>query len=203
MLHGSESKLQLKQSLVDWTGPTNLSLWIYHGHANMRSAVLPYLLSLLLLVPSLIKALVSPGKVVNTISERHVQERPLQRRAFFTATGAALAWATSSATAAPTKDISNLDFSGQDLSNKDFSKMIARKTKFQNSNLKGSIFDNADLTGADFSGANVQEASFIDATLDGSKFTNAQAQKSKFNKTILDVGDFENVDLTDSMWPSR
>jgi Pentapeptide repeats (9 copies) len=106
------------------------------------------------------------------------------------------------ATVSKNNDVSGLDFSGQDLSNKDFSKMIARNTKFQNCNLQGSSFIKADLTGADFSGSNLQGASFVDATLDGATFANAQAQRAWFSKTILDIADSENVDLTDSMWPS-
>ena len=104
---------------------------------------------------------------------------------------------------AATKDISGQDLSGQDYSNRDFSGMIAKKTNFRNCNLQGSVFKNADLVGADFSGADVRGASFVDAVLDGTTFANAQAQKAVFSKTILDIANFENVDLTDSLWPSK
>jgi hypothetical protein len=110
--------------------------------------------------------------------------------------------ARAAAAAAIPKDISGQDFSEQDLSGRDFTKIIARRTNFANCNLSGSVFVQADLTGAYFEGANVSNASFVDAILDGAVFRNAIAQKTWFSKSILDIGDAENVDLTDSMWPS-
>ena len=101
------------------------------------------------------------------------------------------------------KDISGMDFSGQDLSNKDFTSSIAKNTNFHNANLQGAIFAKANLEKADFSGANVKAATFADATLDGATFKNAVAERATFSASILDVVDLENVDLTDSMWPSK
>eukprot|EP00977_Amphora_coffeiformis_P017500 scaffold5771_cov171-Amphora_coffeaeformis.AAC.17 len=101
------------------------------------------------------------------------------------------------------KDISGMDFSGQDLSNKDFTSTIAKNTNFHNANLQGAIFTKANLEKADLSGANVKAANFVDATLDGASFKDAVAERATFSASILDVADLENVDLTDSMWPSK
>lgn len=101
------------------------------------------------------------------------------------------------------KDISGMDFSGQDLSNKDFTSAVARNTNFHNANLQGAKFTKADLEKADFSGASLQSADFADAALDGATFKDAVAERAKFSASILDVGDLENVDLTDSLWPSK
>ena len=101
------------------------------------------------------------------------------------------------------QDISGQDFSGQDLSGKDFSGVIAKSTNFHNSNLQGSKFAKAVLVKADFSGANLKGASFVDSTLDGASFKDAVAQGAIFSPSILDIGDLENVDLTDSLWPSK
>ena len=101
------------------------------------------------------------------------------------------------------KDISGMDFSGQDLSNKDFTSTVAKNTNFHNANLQGAIFKKADLSKADFSGANVKLANFVDAALDGANFKNAVAERATFSASILDIGYLENVDLTDSMWPSK
>jgi branched-subunit amino acid transport protein len=100
-------------------------------------------------------------------------------------------------------NISGMDFSGQDLSGKDFTGVVARKTNFHNCNLQGSTFNKAVLENTDFSGANVRQATFVDATLDGASFKDAVAEKATFSASILDIGDLENVDLTDSLWPSK
>ena len=101
------------------------------------------------------------------------------------------------------RDISGMDFSGQDLRQKDFTGVIARKTNFHNANLEGTKFQKAVLEQADFSGSNVRAANFLDATLDGASFKDALAERAVFSATILDIGDLENIDLTDSMWPSE
>ncbi len=100
-------------------------------------------------------------------------------------------------------DFSNQDLSGRDLSGKDFTGVIAKNTNFQKCNLENSQFVRANLVNADFSGANVQKASFEGSLLDGASFKDAKAQKAVFSETILDVGNFENVDLSDSLWPSK
>lgn len=100
------------------------------------------------------------------------------------------------------QDISGQDFSGKDLAGKDFTGVIAKNANFHNSNLAGCKFSKANLVRADFSGANVQGATFEDAVLDGSSFKDALAQKAIFSPSILDIGNLENVDLTDSIWPS-
>lgn len=101
------------------------------------------------------------------------------------------------------KDISGMDFSGKDLAGQDFTGVVARKTNFHNSNLRGSTFNKAILENTDFSGANVRTANFLDATLDGASFKDALAERAVFSATILDIGDLEGVDLTDSLWPSK
>jgi uncharacterized protein YjbI with pentapeptide repeats len=106
------------------------------------------------------------------------------------------------ALAAKAKDISGQDFSGQDLGGKDFTGVIAKGTNFHNANLQGSVFSSASLEKADFSGADLRGATFVDAALDGASFKNAQAQKAIFSRSILDAGDLENIDLTQSLWPS-
>jgi uncharacterized protein YjbI with pentapeptide repeats len=100
-------------------------------------------------------------------------------------------------------DISGQDFSNQDLHNQDFTGVVAKGTVFRGSNLQGAMFAKANLQQADFGGANLQSANFVDALLDGSVFKDVLAQRAKFSSSILDVADFENVDLTDSMWPSN
>ena len=115
-----------------------------------------------------------------------------------------VAWAADGSSSSFAKqDISGMDFSGQDLSGRDFTGVIARKTNFHNCNLQGSTFYKAILENTDFSGANVRQATFVDATMDGASFKNALAEKAIFSASILDVGDLENVDLTDSLWPSK
>mmetsp|Transcript_107814 Transcript_107814/g.301901 ORF Transcript_107814/g.301901 Transcript_107814/m.301901 type:complete len:243 (-) Transcript_107814:22-750(-) len=101
------------------------------------------------------------------------------------------------------KTISGQDFSGQDLSGRDFNKVIAQGTNFRNANLQGANFQSASLEKADFSGANLQNAKFEDAALDGTIMKDVVAQRASFSKTILDIGDLENADLTQSLWPSQ
>lgn len=101
------------------------------------------------------------------------------------------------------KDISGGDFSGQDLAGKDFSLVNAKKTNFAGANLQGANFAGANLVKADFSGAQLRKANFDDAILDGTIMKDVTAQYSLFSASILDVGDFENADLTDSIWPSK
>lgn len=112
------------------------------------------------------------------------------------------AWAADSSSFV-NKDISGMDFSGKDLAGQDFTGVVARKTNFHNSNLQGSTFNKAILENTDFSGANVRKANFLDATLDGASFKDAVAERAIFSATILDIGDLEGVDLTDSLWPSK
>lgn len=100
------------------------------------------------------------------------------------------------------KTISGQDFSGQDLSGQNFNKAIAQGTNFRNANLQGANFQFAKLEKADFSGANLQNAKFEDAALDGTIMKDVVAQRASFSKTILDIGDLENADLTQSLWPS-
>ena len=101
------------------------------------------------------------------------------------------------------KDLSGRDFSGADLAGKDFTAVVAKGTKFHNSNLQGCTFTKSDLRNADFSGADLRGAHFEGTTLDGSSFKDANAQRAVFSPTILDIADLENVDLTDSIWPSK
>ena len=100
-------------------------------------------------------------------------------------------------------DVSGQDFSGKSLALKDFSGVIAKHTNFHSSDLQGCNFSNANLVGADFSGTDIRGASFQDSVLDGTTFKNANARKAMFSATILDIRDLENIDLTDSMWPSK
>lgn len=123
-------------------------------------------------------------------------------------TGAAMALITvllapTPAFAAKVLDISGQDFSGQDLSKRDFTAAIAKGTDFHNCNLQGSVFSKANLVNADFSGADLRGVSFADAILDGAIMKNAQAQEATFTSSILDIGDMENIDLTNSLWPSK
>ena len=114
-----------------------------------------------------------------------------------------------SSIAANAADYSGKDISGQDFSNqqetlvgKDFSKVMASKANFRNANLQGANFQNANLVKADFTGANLQQVNFQDAVLDGAVMKDVIASKTVWGPTILDVADFENADLTDSLWPS-
>ena len=100
------------------------------------------------------------------------------------------------------KDISARDFSNVDLTNADFTSAIAKGTSFKGANLAGANFQKANLEKADFTGANLQGAHFENAVLDLSIFKGVTAQKATFSPSILDVADFENADLTDTMWPS-
>jgi uncharacterized protein YjbI with pentapeptide repeats len=105
-------------------------------------------------------------------------------------------------------DYANLDIAGQDFSNgnyqgKDFTQVIAKGTNFQKSNLQGCHFSKANLINADFSGADLTGASFEDAVLDGVSLKDAIAVRADFTASILDVENFENVDLTSSLWPSK
>ena len=99
--------------------------------------------------------------------------------------------------------LSGQDFSGQDLSGKDFSTVIAQGTNFRKANLQGANFQAAKLERADFSGANLQDAKFEDAALHGTIMKDVLAQRASFSKTILDIGDLENADLSQSLWPSK
>ena len=101
------------------------------------------------------------------------------------------------------KDISGKDFSGQELVGKDFSKANAQTTNFSGANLQGANFAKANLVKADFTGAQLQKANFDDAILDGTILKDVLAQESSFSKTILDIGDLENADMTDALWPSK
>mmetsp|Transcript_8437 Transcript_8437/g.12225 ORF Transcript_8437/g.12225 Transcript_8437/m.12225 type:complete len:212 (+) Transcript_8437:31-666(+) len=123
-------------------------------------------------------------------------------------TGAAMALMTvllapTPAFAAKVLDISGQDLSGQELSKRDFTGANAKGADFHNSNLQGSVFSKANLVNADFSGADLRGANFADAELDGAILKNTQAQDAIFSNSILDVGDMENIDLTNSFWPSK
>jgi uncharacterized protein YjbI with pentapeptide repeats len=114
---------------------------------------------------------------------------------------------TASSPAAFAADYANMDISGKDFSdgnyaNQDFTQVIAKGTNFHNSNLQGSLFSKANLVNADFSGADLRGASLEETILDGVLLKNANAQGARFSASILDVDSFENVDLTDSNWPS-
>lgn len=187
---------------------------------NMKAVVLSFTLGFTALTSSLVDAFVTPTggrpstKALAVSREAHridnVKAPNLIERTCQSTQAVAtslllgtLLFGALPAIAAP-KDISGMDFSGQDLTQqRDFSSVVARKTNFRNANLEGVSFDKAILTDADFTGANVRSASFVDATLDGASFKDALAEKATFSATILDVGNFENVDLTDSMWPSK
>jgi len=100
-------------------------------------------------------------------------------------------------------NVSNQDLSGQDLSKKDFRSAIAQGTNFTDANLQGAQFQGADLVGATFVGADIRGANFDKAVLDKTIFRDANAAGSTFGPTLLDAGDLENVDLTNSVWPSK
>ena len=100
-------------------------------------------------------------------------------------------------------DVSNQDLSGQDLTNKDFRSAIAKATNFNNATLQGAQFQGADLVGASFVGADIRGANFDQAILDKTSFKDANAAGATFGPTLLDAGDLENIDLTNSIWPSK
>ena len=101
------------------------------------------------------------------------------------------------------QDISGQDFSGQDLSHQDFTGVVAQQTNFRKANLEGAVFRKANLVRADFTGANLRGANLVDAVLDGTDWRDVTAERAVFSATILDIGNLENADLTDSLWPSK
>jgi uncharacterized protein YjbI with pentapeptide repeats len=105
-------------------------------------------------------------------------------------------------------DYAKVDITGQDFSNGnyegiDFTGAIAKGTNFQKSNLQKCRFSKANLDNADFTGADVRGVSFEDSSMDGTSLKNANAQGAYFSPSILDAGDLENVDMTNSVWPSK
>lgn len=144
----------------------------------------------------------SPSSSVGASFPEYESAVDMGKRNLLALVASSVILATSSPAVA-VSDISGQDLSGQDYSNRDFSGVVAKKTNFRNCNLKGSVFKNANLVGADFSGADVRGATFSDAVLDGTSFANVQGQQAVFSKTILDIANFENADLTGSLWPSK
>ena len=140
-------------------------------------------------------------------SPGHINRDSVARNALASCTFALLMFGISVSSAFATdfakKDISGQDLSGQDLSNKDFTSVIAKSTNFAGANLEGSNFEKANLEKANFSGSNLIKVNFVDAKLDNTIFKNAKAQDSRWGVEILDVGDFEGADLTNSIWPSK
>lgn len=100
-------------------------------------------------------------------------------------------------------DLSGQDLSGSNYAGKDFTSVNGKGTNFHNANLQGCIFSKSNLRNADFSGADIRGAHFEDAVLDGVSFKDANAERAFFSATILDVADMENIDLSESIWPSK
>jgi uncharacterized protein YjbI with pentapeptide repeats len=100
-------------------------------------------------------------------------------------------------------DISQQNLSNGNYEHRDFSGITAIGTDFQKSNLQGCNFNKANLMDANLSGADISGATFQGSILDGAILKDVNAIKTIFSESILDVGTFENADLTDSLWPSK
>jgi uncharacterized protein YjbI with pentapeptide repeats len=84
-----------------------------------------------------------------------------------------------------------------------FFPVLAKKTTFAGSNLQGCRFYKAYLVQADFTGADMRGASLEDTSMDEADLQNVVAAGAYFSRSILDVKNLANIDLTDAQVPVK
>lgn len=84
-----------------------------------------------------------------------------------------------------------------------FCTVLAKKTSFAGSNLQGCRFYKAYLVQVDFTGADLRGASLEDTSMDEANLKNVNAAAAYFSRSILDVKNLENIDLTDAQVPVK